>query len=76
MRLMSKSTKPMDRWSIDFKGIIVEKYYFHTIKDYSARWPEVKLVESISFPNLRPALEKSVGVTNSVQDNTQWRIAS
>ena len=47
---------------VDFKGPIEGKYYQHTIQDNLSRWPEVEVVETMSFSKLRLAFERSFGV--------------
>ena len=52
-----------------FKGPIGGKYYFHLLIDQYSRWPEVEVVESTSFEELRPALDRSfaqLGIPDSV----------
>ena len=66
------STPPMieretpDRvWSevqADFKGPVAGRFYFHVVIDQLSRWPEVEVVTSTSFEQLRPALERSWGL--------------
>jgi transposase InsO family protein len=53
---------PWQHCSADFKGPIGGDYYFHVMIDNYSRWPEVEVVKSTSFAELKPALERSFGL--------------
>ena len=55
---------PWQHCSADFKGPIggTGGYYFHVLIDNYSRWPEVEVVKSTSFQELRPALDRSIGL--------------
>ena len=59
---MIERETPIGPWidcSADFKGPIAGKYYFHVLIDNYSRWPEVEVVSSTNFEQLRPALDRS-----------------
>jgi len=59
--MMTRPT-PIGPWidcSAVFKGPIAGQYYFHLLIDNYSRWPEVEIVKSTSFEELRPALDRS-----------------
>jgi hypothetical protein len=69
----------------DFKGPIggAGGYYFHVLIDHFSRWPEVEMVKSTSWRQLKPSLDRSfsqLGIPDSVtHDNgppynsREWR---
>ena len=69
---MIERETPIGPWvdcSADFKGPIAGKYYFHVLIDNYSRWPEVEVVDSTSFEQLRPALDRSfslLGIPTSI----------
>ena len=60
MLLRKTPSGPWVECSADFKGPIAGRYYFH-VDNYS-RWPEVEVLNSTEFTNLRPALDRSFGI--------------
>ena len=67
----------------DFKGPIGGEYYFHVVIDEFSRWPEVAVVKSTNFKELKKVLDRSfslMGIPDQVtHDNgppynsQEWR---
>ena len=56
---------PIGPWidsSADYRELIAWKYSFRVLIDNYYRWPEVGVVNSTSFEDLRPALDRSVSL--------------
>jgi len=60
--------------SADFKGPNYWKDYFHVLIDNYSRWPEVEVVNSTSFEQLRPALDRSFSLLwdTNINHTRQW----
>ena len=52
----------------DFKGPIAGKYYVHIVIDQFSKYPEVDIVKSTSFKQLRPVLDR-IFATHGVPEN-------
>ena len=75
--------RPWQHCSVDYKGPIAGKYYFHVLIDNYSRWPEVAMVTSTNFQQLQGILEDSFsihGIPESIMhdngpcyNSTDWK---